>query len=219
MIEFNHTAIGFKLIMEFILITSGCTMISDENMDNRGLRNESKVKNCSFIPYDVIEDAQSVLGPLDKFKCLEGLNEESISQFSNFQMFKEYITPLSYNAIDETSINTEGYVISRFIIEHHNQVHIKILVSQKIFDEDVNQNYSLKTVKSIMNESDFEGQWTPLSYQWEISNNLVIIDYCGRMEYLVQISGFDFRISDYRKFKLIIDQLTGLPLDIIEIDQ
>ena len=140
-------------------------------------------------------------------------------QFDGFISFAEYFSVVSYLWHPEVQIDEEGYLNSQFEIQHNNGSNLRIAVNQKINSLDEGQEYKIISVQSILEINEYGQSWIPLEYEWTISNNVAVIDLYGRMEYICWIGGYTLRISDYRHFKMIIDQFTAVPLGLLEVNQ
>ncbi|MBT8268935.1 MAG: hypothetical protein HKO67_08240 [Flavobacteriaceae bacterium] len=209
--------IGFGSLL--VALISNCTSrIGEYHEIDIDSVNRRKLKDCDNLPLELIIEAGEVMGPSDKFKCLPGESEEPLPQFSSFMAYADQTGASDYISNENVAALPNGYVESGYLVKYFNQTELKFEIIQKLNDEDANLEYKLISLKSEYEGNNNTDYWGEINYSWTINYNLVVVDLYGKMTYVCEIDGFNFIISNQRYFKMIIDQFTGVPQSIIEID-
>ena len=208
--------------VRFILLSLICIFIydcynDDYNNDLRLSKNNTKnTSNKTNFEQVIISQLNSISGDSDSFiinsniNPFNALNFKSVHDFCNFKNDVKYIL----NS-DVISVQPSTYQ-SQFRVVHSEISVLNILIDQKLYNDDICQNYNFINLFSNLKGNIIGKYWIQQGFNSIIFNGTNIINFNGRLSYKFFIGDISVIYNDERSFKLIIDIITGVPLSIME---
>ncbi|MBT8254485.1 MAG: hypothetical protein HKN00_05325 [Flavobacteriaceae bacterium] len=173
---------------------------------------------CDVLGINAYEEMVLLSGQQDSFQCFIGFPDSTDLQFHSVHEFYEFRQIDLSQALTEVIIHESDLVESRLQVKLKGQSEIRIIIKQKLNNDTINQDYFVQSAYAYLSDTLWGMYWQHISFEWKIINGVVAFDLNGRINQRFYINQVGIKYSDFKHFKIVLDQFTGAFLMITEVD-
>ena len=167
--------------------------------------------NLSFEEAFVYSELNSIMHPNDSFVIDNTINPDEALHFETAEEFEEYINTFSFDSVIDVIDNQDGTHTTTFKVDYFTCA-LNINISQKLQNENIDQDYEIVNLSTILSGFTLGASWNQSSYDYTVYNNVAYIDLYGYLNYDFFMEGVGTVYSKYKHYKMRVDIETGQQL-------
>lgn len=206
------------LIILIVLLLISCSVNSDYDLKSIIRSYQDMTSQCDVLGINAYEEMVLLSGQQDSFQCFIGFPDSTDLQFHSVHEFYEFRQIDLSQALTEVIIHESDLVESRLQVKLKGQSEIRIIIKQKLNNDTINQDYFVQSAYAYLSDTQWGMYWQQISFEWKIINGVVAFDLNGRINQRFYINQVGIKYSDFKHFKIVLDQFTGAFLMITEVD-